>query len=146
VHSSRKSDIENERLPPDLVDANSQEAKAMMSLPSTPAEEVAANGSNAFPLPLTISTSPLTLGGSAPGTPVLSPTSPTASPFRRGHVRQASLGTTMTSPSTRRRSIESTMSLIQDALDGKSKSIPEVSELAEKYSGTDGSGSGGSAR
>ena len=37
------------------------------------------------------------------------------------------------------------MSLIQDALDGKSKSIPEVSELAEKLSGTgvvSGSGSG----
>jgi serine/threonine-protein phosphatase 2B catalytic subunit len=117
----------------------------MMSMPSTPAEEVAPNGANAFPL--TISTSPLVLGGaaSAPNSPLMSPTSPTSTPFRRGHGRQASLGTTMTSPSTRRRSIESTMSLIQDALDGKSKSIPEVSELAEKLSGTgvvSGSGSG----
>ena len=117
-----------------------KEAKTMMSLPQTPVEEIAPNSPKG--IPLTISTSPLTLGGSAtaPNTPVLSPTSPTASPYRRGHGRQASLGTTMTSPSTRRRSIESTMSLIQDALDGKGKSIPEVSELAEKFSGSDGVG------
>ena len=118
----------------------------MMSMPSTPVEDVAQNGSNVFPL--TISTSPLTIGGSvsAPSTPVMSPTSPTALPFRRGHQRQASLGTTMTSPSTRRRSIESTMSLIQDALDGKGRSIPEVTELAEKFSGTAAVSGSGSAR
>ena len=38
-------------------------------------------------------------------------------PSRRGHSRTASLGTTMTSPSTRRRSLESTISLIREAVD-----------------------------
>ena len=40
-------------------------------------------------------------------------------PPRRGHSRAASLGTTMTSPSTRRRSLESTISLIREAVDPK---------------------------
>ena len=78
-----------------------------------------------------------------PGSP-LSPTSPISgsSPFRRGHGRQASLGTTMTSPSTRRRSLESTMSLIQEAWDGKTPmQDPELVKLAdsiaEKSTGKD---------
>ncbi|KAF5389734.1 hypothetical protein D9757_006064 [Collybiopsis confluens] len=39
VENARKSDIENERLPPDLYDADSEEGKALIapgSLPSTP--------------------------------------------------------------------------------------------------------------
>ncbi|KAG1819330.1 hypothetical protein EV424DRAFT_1404505 [Suillus variegatus] len=39
--------------------------------------------------------------------------------FKRRHDRQASLGTTTTSPSMRRRSMESTISMIHEALDGK---------------------------
>lgn len=49
--------------------------------------------------------------------------------FRRGHARQASLGTTTTSPSTRRRSIESTMSLIQGVWDGQEQRIMEAEEV-----------------
>lgn len=86
----------------------------------------------------------ITTDNSAPPSPVtpISPTIPgsptTASsisptPFRRGHGRQASLGTTMTSPSTRRRSIESTMSLIKEVYDGKSQTQDtELDKLAEQ--------------
>ncbi|KAJ3976740.1 Metallo-dependent phosphatase-like protein [Lentinula raphanica] len=141
---ARKSDIENERLPPDLYDAESEEGKAIIasgSLPSTPAEgqeaptPVTPNGVAAG-LAAAISS------GSVPSSPVppspssatpASPTSPvsTGGTFRRGHGRQASLGTTMTSPSTRRRSLESTMSLIQGVLDGKDNTIPEKDEMVE---------------
>lgn len=65
----------------------------------------------------------------SPGTPLSSG----PSPFRRGHGRQASLGTTMTSPSTRRRSLESTMSLIKEVYDGKSAAAdPELDKLANQ--------------
>ncbi|KAK7059729.1 Serine/threonine-protein phosphatase [Favolaschia claudopus] len=136
---ARKSDIENERLPPELVDASSEEGKALLSsassssIPSTPAEadpgasmpvnaatlEAALaqqNGSSPPALQLNTNTS----GSGSPVTGSASPASPTSpgGAFRRGHARQASLGTTMTSPSTRRRSLESTMSLIQGVWDG----------------------------
>lgn len=157
---ARKSDIENERLPPDLYDADSEEGRSILttgSLPSTPKEPdltiqpsspVAANGvsesiqaaiSNGS-IPSGAVSSPPSPGGmgintNIPGSPSgtatpsspamgspVTPSSPGAVPFRRGHARQASLGTTMTSPSTRRRSLESTMSLIQGVLDGKDDS------------------------
>ncbi|KAF5356536.1 hypothetical protein D9758_008273 [Tetrapyrgos nigripes] len=145
---ARKSDIENERLPPELYDAESEEGRAILasgSLPSTPAEdqehvpitpngvaasieEAISNGS----IPANNVTTPVSpLAG--PGSPI-TPSSPSmgtgATPFRRGHGRQASLGTTMTSPSNRRRSIESTRSLIQDVLEGK-EPIPEKDEVVE---------------
>jgi serine/threonine-protein phosphatase 2B catalytic subunit len=127
---ARKSDIENERLPPELFDADSEEGRALVnnSQPSTPAEP--ANGPILEGNPFT---SPLPTTPTTPGTPGTSGTpgvqSPSTTPFRRGHGRQASLGTTMTSPSTRRRSIESTMSLIQGVLDGNK--IPEEREGSE---------------
>lgn len=160
---SRKSDIENERLPPELFDADSEEGKAIMSQPSTPAENpesppppVSPNGvaaglekaisSGALPATLTnINTSP----GHSPKSPssLYSPTTPTSpvSPvvggFKRGHSRQASLGTTMTSPSTRRRSLESTMSLIQGVWDGKggvgiAEGDEQVEGLVDKLAGS----------
>ena len=139
THSRRrKSDIENERLPPDLVDADSAEGKAYISssLPETPAEgghedrELSPNGVEAA-LEEALS--------SAPSSPI-SPQTPTLSsgpgtPFRRGHGRQASLGTTMTSPSTRRRSIESTMSLLKEVVDGKEDA--EYEQLADQVAGKD---------
>lgn len=144
THSRRrKSDIENERLPPDLVDADSEEGKAYISSsgPDTPGEgsrgdrELTPNGVEAA-LEEAFS--------SAPSSPI-SPQTPTAgsplslsgpiSPFRRGHGRQASLGTTMTSPSTRRRSIESTMSLLKEVADGKEDA--EFEQLADQVVGKD---------
>ena len=108
---------------------------------------VSPNGVTAALEQVIAGTSPAPINTSAaasPGSPI-SPTSPlsaSASPFRRGHGRQASLGTTMTSPSTRRRSLESTMSLIQEAWDGKSPlQDPELVKLAdsiaEKSTGKD---------
>ncbi|KAF8191141.1 serine/threonine-protein phosphatase 2B catalytic subunit A1 [Pholiota molesta] len=155
---ARKSDIENERLPPDLFDADSEEGKAILSSqPTTPSEfsqpaPVSPNGvaeslekalaDNAAPAAgsptlARINTASAPSAGSP--TPLQSPASPTT-PFKRGHARQASLGTTMTSPSTRRRSIESTMSLIQGVLDGKGRieedDGPAVDGLASRLAGS----------
>lgn len=155
---SRKSDIENERLPPELFDADSEEGKAMMSQPSTPKETmedqpgVNANGVDASlekvissPTPSSINTNVAT-----PKSPVspYSPTSPTGSGFKRGHSRTASLGTTMTSPSTRRRSLESTISLIHGVLEGQEKIAEEdpVDGIANRLAGsTVGAASNGGA-
>ncbi|KIJ99106.1 hypothetical protein K443DRAFT_680256 [Laccaria amethystina LaAM-08-1] len=146
---ARKADIENERFPPDLFDPASEEGKAIISQPTTPAEtaEVApepvtsngvAAGLEKKATPGKIDTSP----APTPPTSAFSPHSPTSvSPggFKRGHSRQASLGTTMTSPSTRRRSLESTMSLIQGVLEGSEGRINEeepVDGLADRMAGS----------
>lgn len=50
-----------------------------------------------------------------------------------GHGRRASLGTTATSPSTRRRSLDLTMAKIQEALEGRDDRA-DVEEMAEKLS------------
>jgi serine/threonine-protein phosphatase 2B catalytic subunit len=133
----QKLDIENERLPPDLVDAQSEEGKAYISQPTTPSESTSAPPpANGIAAALEDSISK----GSVPFLPSPArtslPVSPTSgkSPFRRGHGRQASLGTTMTSPSTRRRSIESTMSLLKEAADGK-EADEEFEELADQVAG-----------
>ncbi|PCH44682.1 serine/threonine protein phosphatase 2B [Wolfiporia cocos MD-104 SS10] len=145
---ARKSDIENERLPPDLVDADSAEGQALLgSAPSTPegapAAPPPANGVAAALEEVIVSGAadvpPSPVSSRGPSTPA-SPTSPTSmapvTPFRRGHGRQASLGTTMTSPSTRRRSIESTMSLIKEVVDSKVPiQDPELIKLAESIAG-----------
>ncbi|CAK5272158.1 unnamed protein product [Mycena citricolor] len=164
---ARKSDIENERLPPDLFDASSDEGKAILSgsssssVPSTPldSEPIGSEAMSPASLeaaleqqqkpPLALNTSSPVLGtGASIGSPVASPSSqappsPTmAQPFRRAHGRQASLGTTMTSPSTRRRSLESTMSLIQGVWDGQSPipeetpAVADVDGLAGKLAGS----------
>lgn len=127
---ARKSDIENERLPPELFDA--EEAKAYLAQAqsmsaSETVEENTTEGTidpshSSISLPSSGSLSSLT-GPSSTGSQI----SPSRMPFRGRHGRQASLGTTMTSPSTRRRSLESTISMIQEALDGKD------SELSNQY-------------
>lgn len=136
---ARKSDIENERLPPDLVDADSEEGRAYISssLPQTPAEDPQLSGE--VP-PSGVAAALEEALSSAPSSPVGPPTPSSLSsssgpitPFRRGHGRQASLGTTMTSPSTRRRSIESTMSLLKEAVDGKEDA--EYEQLADQVAG-----------
>jgi len=121
---ARKSDIENERLPPDLLDPED----AANGLFSPTSDENSAPSSWATPSPIEEVFSPQL--SPLPGTPT-TPTSP-GTPFRRGHARQASLGTTMTSPSTRRRSIESTMSLIKETMDGKGIVNGELEALADQ--------------
>ncbi|KAK7685077.1 3',5'-cyclic-nucleotide phosphodiesterase (PDEase) (3':5'-CNP) [Cerrena zonata] len=137
---ARKSDIENERLPPDLYDAESEEGKAILSQPPTP------DGNASIPAPangVAAALEQVIATGSVPSSPVATtPTSPIspsmgpAMPFKRGHGRQASLGTTMTSPSTRRRSLESTMSLIRETWDSKTvPQDPDLEQLADHVAG-----------
>lgn len=122
-----------------------------LSSPATPAEEgkisPSPNGIKAaIEAAITNgSTSPTVArmpGSGVTSSQPISPATPTsgsagsgsmASPFRRGHGRQASLGTTMTSPSTRRRSMESTISLIKEAVDGK-QDTNELTNLADQLS------------
>ncbi|KIL62268.1 hypothetical protein M378DRAFT_165971 [Amanita muscaria Koide BX008] len=121
---ARKSDIENERLPPELFDADSEEGKAIMAQPSTPSEDVEDESPALASTVAEKLESAIGKGGlsridtsSAPlaAQPAQSgPSSPSSPAFKRGHSRNASLGTTMTSPSTRRRSLENTYSLIQN--------------------------------
>ncbi|KAF4563709.1 Serine/threonine-protein phosphatase 2B catalytic subunit A1 [Pleurotus pulmonarius] len=143
---ARKSDIENERLPPDLYDANSEEGKAIISSgTSTPddREHVLAGSpipANGVDVSIDTNGSRFPLGAQSPPPPSPgTPTSPTIGgmPFRRGHSRTASLGTTTTSPSTRRRSLESTMSLIQGVWDGQEmpQEKDEIDALASKLAG-----------
>lgn len=128
----RKSDIENERLPPELFDA--EEAKAFLaqhmhsqSLPEAPfVGDLSFSSSGSIEASIEAALSSASLASSQSNSSIVSPSSPTSPtstpskvPFRGRHGRQASLGTTRTSPSTRRRSLESTISMIQEALDGK---------------------------
>ena len=97
---ARKVDIENERMPPSLVDADPLTDDTDMSTP----------------MPALTNTLPSQLAmpvGPAPRTP------PSLPLHRRTHSRTSSLGTTMSSPSNRRRSIESTVSMIREALEGR---------------------------
>jgi len=73
------------------------------------------------------------LGGSgSPGTPT---GGSKGMPWRRGHARQTSLGTTKTSPSNRRRSLDKTMDLIRDVVDGRdANGDGQLERLAEVIS------------
>ncbi|KAH9452608.1 hypothetical protein MJO28_008487 [Puccinia striiformis f. sp. tritici] len=162
---ARKSDIENEHLPPELIDAADVEGFEEFAESRSPGAADAGEpnrsrsrsgtlnslaGSNDGRLPFgdyasgtsSVPTSPALPGtpdrptiGSASGTPAgeglgFSPTTPGGSPkFKRGHARRGSLGTTMTSPSTRRRSLENTISMIKEAMEGQAD--PEMEDLAD---------------
>ena len=103
---ARRVDIENERLPPTLINAD-EAGRPLPSDGAPPAPPVAAGA-----LPL--------------GAPIGAPRTGAASPLfeyrqpsshHRSHSRTSSLGTTMSSPSNRRRSLESTVSMIKEALE-----------------------------
>ena len=148
----RKSDIENERLPPELYDA--EETKAFLaqhthsqSPPEVPSPgDLALSTSGSIEASIEAALSSASLASSqsqssvgGPSTPTSPTSSPSKVPFRGRHGRQASLGTTKTSPSTRRRRSESTISVIQEALDGK-----DLEAMAGESAGADaGTGSGG---
>jgi len=122
---ARKSDIENERLPPELIDPET--SLPHFSNPSSPADGFPRSQASAYPFP--------TPGrGSLETSPYTTSNSPLTTHYRRGHARQSSLGTTMTSPSNRRRSIESTISLIREAAESGENAHPELQELAEQIS------------
>jgi hypothetical protein len=137
---SGKSDIENERLPPDLFYADSE---AIISQPTIPAEMAEAAPelitSNGVAAGLERKATPGRINTSPATTPPLSafslhsPTSTSPGGLKRGQSRQAS-GTTMTSPSTPRSSLENTMSLIQGALKGSTRK--QVDGLANRMAGS----------
>lgn len=110
---ARKVDIENERLPPDLIDADDPEAQAAALAELQQDKQQMAQfkfGQTGTPV---APSSPSSAGGR---------TSPSgiSSSHRRGHSRTSSLGTTATSsPSNRRRSLESTVNMIKEALSGE---------------------------
>lgn len=151
---ARKSDIENERLPPDLVDA--AEVEGMEEFASSPTMPPMSPGSptggssmsgiidttpstkDLPPLNTDILSSPTipetprrgsvgSTGSPSMGSP-MSGTSPGGGTFRRGHSRQSSLGTTSTSPSTRRRSLEGTLQMIRQAMDAKDQVIEDLAD------------------
>ncbi|WOO85829.1 Serine/threonine-protein phosphatase 2B catalytic subunit A1 [Vanrija pseudolonga] len=130
---ARKSDIENERLPPDIIDPDEDKpASPSPSVPTSPAAHTGSpvadkTGAVLPPLNTNVSASDIV-------SPV-SPATPGGASWRRGHARQASLGTTRTSPSTRRRSLENTMELIRDVVGGRDANADSnVRELAEVIS------------
>lgn len=140
---ARKSDIENERLPPDLVDAADVEGMEDFA-PSSPQSPMGSpmsgvisggEGSSSGPFSPDMSSSSPTSSmlpetprrGSGSGSP--SPTNGApGGHFKRGHSRQSSLGTTMTSPSTRRRSLEGTLQMIRQAMDAKDQVIENLAD------------------
>jgi serine/threonine-protein phosphatase 2B catalytic subunit len=131
---ARKSDIENERLPPELVDP--EEAMPYLSNPSTPAEPGQAPPAPGYPFPINTSVPAPASGPAGVISPSsASPTGQSGAPFRPRHGRQPSVGTTMTSPSNRRRSIESTISLIREAADGKGADDEQLRHLADSIAG-----------
>lgn len=118
----------------------------MLSQPATPSED---NIPPPSPNGVAERLQQVIAEGGSPMSPIspASPISPTSSMFKRGHGRQASLGTTMTSPSTRRRSLESTMSLIKEVVDGRSPSQdPELVKLANSMGESGGKGTNGAAK
>jgi len=127
IHSfdeARRSDIENERLPPDLVDASEVEGMEEFSTsnPTSPRSSIDLTGIPGTPGASSGATTPMSPErSSSPGTPgePATPSTPGSSQFRKGHSRSSSLGTTMTSPSTRRRSLESTVNMIREAIEAK---------------------------
>ncbi|WWC86736.1 serine/threonine-protein phosphatase 2B catalytic subunit A1 [Kwoniella dendrophila CBS 6074] len=136
---ARKSDIENERLPPDIIDPDEEKpASPSGTTPHTPDDQITspildsplANHGSGLP------STPSPMSPQSPGTPG-TPSSPGGGgmSWRRGHSRNASLGTTKTSPSNRRRSLENTMHLIRDVVDGKDASGDgQLERLAEVIS------------
>lgn len=137
---ARTSDIENERLPPDMIeadeDAPASPSRSAPTSPSEPASPIsfatdpfssATSASNPSPVTDSPHGSP-----SSVGSPLGSPGAGGQAPWRRGHARQQSLGTTSTSsPSTRRRSLESTISLIKEVVDGGEGGSGDSAEMRE---------------
>ncbi|BGP16972.1 hypothetical protein JCM10213_007418 [Rhodosporidiobolus nylandii] len=160
---ARKSDIDNEHLPPDLIDPEDFDA----AVAAANAHNAAQSGDEAATSDVfgdVVSTGSVSTAPTSPELPAASPDkevpaspsseqdspfgsgspSPIGSPtvgadnasttFKRHHRRQSSLGTTRTSPSTRRRSLENTISMIREAM---SKDDKSMEELAEKVAGNE---------
>ncbi|GAA97647.1 uncharacterized protein L969DRAFT_87746 [Mixia osmundae IAM 14324] len=128
---ARKSDIENERLPPDLYEATDEDFASPMS---TPAASIPPSPSGmSLEDHSTTPSSPVMSdsAGRVPGSPSMDTEGSSTGvkkrdSFKRGHSRSGSLGTTMTSPSTRRRSLENTISMIREAMESKDQKMEDL--------------------
>lgn len=145
LSSSRKADITNERLPPELIDADEEApASPLRSNPSSPSMDgsptlaghsaetppalinpFAQNASAVSPAsanePVTPGTADSPRGMGSPlalGSPALESPTAAAPTWKPGHGRRFSLGTTKGSPSNRRRSLDQTMALMKEELEG----------------------------
>ncbi|GAB1526540.1 3',5'-cyclic-nucleotide phosphodiesterase (PDEase) (3':5'-CNP) [Rhizoctonia solani] len=143
---ARKSDIENERLPPELIDPAEHFSNGPTPVEESPQDTPApftskhSNTGSITSLEAVINRTVADLD--SPGSPHSSGPS-----GKRGHIRASSLGTTMTSPSTRRRSIESTISLIREAVDGRSnENDAAVDQMVDQFAGKRGSRGSSPAR
>lgn len=118
---ARKSDIDNEHLPPDLIDpedfvssgGGSSEGDDSFDLSTAPSSPVDMAPRSSSP-----SGSTSDVGGASGEA-----ADNASARFRKGHGRQSSLGTTKTSPSTRRRSLENTMSMMREAMNKNDSSM-----------------------
>ncbi|WVQ81801.1 serine/threonine-protein phosphatase 2B catalytic subunit A1 [Cryptococcus sp. DSM 104549] len=135
---ARKSDIENERLPPDIIDPDEDKPASPSVSPAMPATPEESPMDSSFDSPILggpSSPSPNDTPGGTPISPTGMPPGANAMTWRRGHARQTSLGTTKTSPSNRRRSLENTMHLIRDVVGGKdANGDGQLERLAEVIS------------
>ncbi|WVN89294.1 serine/threonine-protein phosphatase 2B catalytic subunit A1 [Cryptococcus depauperatus CBS 7841] len=137
---ARKSDIENERLPPDIIDPDEDKPASPSVSPLMPTTPDELPRDVILDPPTVTPGTPTGLGkvsGSSIGSPGSpgSPTGPAMQQWRPGHGRRTSLGTTKTSPSTRRRSLENTMHLIRDVVGGKdAQGDGQLERLAEVIS------------
>lgn len=143
---ARKVDIENERLPPDLIDADDASMASIEGRTSGSSfDDLTSGGTPASPgSPAT------TTDGASPGVSPGGGYVPSRGGHRRGHSRTSSLGTTNTSsPSNRRRSLESTVNMIREALAGE-EGVDEsqLDKLAESVASPPSpkAGSGGAKR
>jgi len=137
--NSRKSDIENERLPPKPIDVDPEEGMTFVSSlppehPQSPYQPITPNG---FKDHFGKTISP---GKILPTLSKIDTSSPPSPASRTSPVRPSSAGrikrrhsTTVMSPTRRRRSLESTMSLIQGVLDGREGGIAEEDEPPPRW-------------
>jgi serine/threonine-protein phosphatase 2B catalytic subunit len=107
----RRADITNERLPPELIDADEDAPASPLRGPGSPSEATPPMLSSPHESP--------GLGESPLGSP-MSPGSPDlGATWKPGHGRRYSLGTTgRTAPSNRRRSLDQTMALMKEVMEG----------------------------
>lgn len=113
---ARRSDIENERLPPDLIEADAD-------APMSPASKAQKEQFSTFYADATPGTPGSNMSGtdSLLGSPMIGSDGPVpgTAPFKRGHQRNSSLGTTPgSSPSTRKQPLTQTINRIREVLEG----------------------------
>jgi len=115
---AKKSDIENERRPPTLVDPRSKNGQDIASNPSS----ATSSGGPPTPISPVDAVSNISSEASLVQTsvgPSFGSGATTLSNIFKGQSRQMSVGTTKTSPSTRKRTVENTISMIREVVESE---------------------------